>query len=68
MFLFRFLRFQCLQLTDEVKGFITVEAVRSRASWRLKVLPARSLRNLYQTADSISDNLRRQRVGGKEWE
>lgn len=32
-------------------------------SWRPKVLPARSLFNLYQTADSISDNLKRHGEG-----
>lgn len=52
------------------RGIITVKAARCRASWRLKVLPARSLFNLYQTADSIWDNLKRQREGGNgsEWE
>ena len=45
------------------QGIICGDAVRCRASLRLKVLPARGLFNLYQTADSISDNLKRQREG-----
>lgn len=52
------------------QGIITMEAVRCQASWRLKVLPARRLFNLYQTACSVSDNLNRQKEGHNqtEWE
>lgn len=50
------------------KRIITAETARCQASWRLKVLPARSHFNLYQAADSISDNLKRQRGEGERGE
>lgn len=42
-----------------------MDPVRRRANERLKVLPARSLSNLYQSADSILDNLFK--TGGYGW-
>lgn len=55
----------CLHRVKCSKRIIAVDPVRRRANERLKVLPARSLSNLYQSADSILDNLFK--TGGYGW-